>query len=253
MAKKRKVSTKKFVRQTEDKPYVPNVKVEPDVDDGPFGGDGLSVRMRAFVDAITGPAAGNATKAAEMAGYASENRNALFVTACRVLSNAKVQEAISHAFAKRNMTPEWAKNRLMDMVQADMRNFLSLGDDGQPKLDFVKAGAAGALGQVREYKEEGFSTGSGEPVIVKRTIKLHDPTSAINTLLRLLNLINDRDAGTAPTGDLPVERHPAALSVKAPPGTDPLDDQSGPIQDRPGGPPVGEDGAGKTEIGPGAI
>jgi hypothetical protein len=193
VAKKRKNITRKVVRESEDKPYIPKVDVKPDIDEDGWETDSgdLTIRQRSFVEALVGPAGGNATKAAEMAGYAPENRIALQVTASRLLSNAMVQEAIAHALAKRRASPEWCKNQLIDLAQSSMKNFISIGDDGEPKLDFAKAAAMGALGQIKEFKEEGIKGGDGELTVVKRTIKIHDRISALQTLAKLHGLVSD--------------------------------------------------------------
>lgn len=185
--------TTKAVQASEDKPYtLPKVDVKPDVDTDGFGNDGLTVRQRLFVDALIGPAGGNATKAAEMAGYASENRNALAVTACRLLGNAKVQEAIAHAHARLRDTPEWARASLVEIASASMANFLTVGEDGKPFIDWTRAAEMGAIGQVREYREE-VAEIDGKPVVVnKRSFKLHDALKARETLLKLHGKLTDQ-------------------------------------------------------------
>jgi hypothetical protein len=45
-----------------------------DEGDAPWDEDWLTLKQRLFVKAFVGPAAGNATKAAEMAGYSDSNR-----------------------------------------------------------------------------------------------------------------------------------------------------------------------------------
>lgn len=190
--KQSKRTTVKQVQATEDKPFVmPTVAVKPDTDDGPIEHDGLSIRQRSFVEAITGPAYSNASKAAEIAGYASENRNALYVTASRLLSSAKIQEAIASALARKR-PPEWAHERLLELAGASMRNFLSMDENGLPKLDWDKAFASGGIGQVREWREEALKL-EGSPVeVIKRSFKLHDPAPALATLLKLSGQLIER-------------------------------------------------------------
>lgn len=53
----------------------------------------LTEKQRKFVEAYMGPAKGNATEAARMAGY-SGNENTLGVTGLRLLRNAKITEAV---------------------------------------------------------------------------------------------------------------------------------------------------------------
>jgi phage terminase small subunit len=195
-AGKPKRITVKLVQSTENlpPPVIPTVLIKPEVDEDSWGEDGLTIRQRAFVQAITGPAAGNATKAAEMAGYMAENYNSLKVTASRLLTYANVQEAISHVFAQRKMTPEWAVSAITDIASASMANFLSVGDDGRPVFDWAKAAAAGAIGHVREYKEdgiEGSGEGSVDQAIIKRSFKLYDKQRALETVLKMHGLLKD--------------------------------------------------------------
>jgi phage terminase small subunit len=177
-------TTAKKVQANEDKPFVPTIAIKPEVDEGEWDADGLTVRNRSFVDALVGPAGGNASKAAEMAGYNCENRNSLRATASEILTKPNVARAIALALAKRRLTPEWAKNRLADIAGADMNNFMvtATDDDGNayPKIDFERAAALGALGQIREYDPE------------KGKIRLHDPTPALVTILKLFGLITDK-------------------------------------------------------------
>lgn len=173
-------TTAKKVQASESKPFIPDIAITPEIDDDPWGDDGLTIRQRAFVEALVGPAGGNASKAAEMAGYRADNRNVLKVTASENLTKPNVAKAIALALGKKRLTPEWAKSRLADIASADMNNFLVRdGADGM-KLDFEKAMAIGAIGQIREYDPE---TGK---------IKLHSPTPALVTILKLFGLITDK-------------------------------------------------------------
>lgn len=193
--------TTKAVQETENlAPSIPTVVVKPEQDEDAWGDDGLTTRQRAFVDALVGPAGGNASKAAEMAGYASDNRKALCVTACRTLALANVQEALARRLAVRKNSPEWAVAGLIDIASASLANFITVGEDGKPIIDWEKAAVAGGLGQIREYKEEGFDSPSDGPVVFKRTIKLHDRRAALETLLKLHGVLKDRIEHTGKDG-----------------------------------------------------
>lgn len=189
----------KSVQANENKPYAPPpiVEVKPEIDEDGFNADGLTTRQRAFVDALVGPAGGNATRAAEIAGYASDNRNALATTACLTLGKAKVQEAIAHALAARNASPEWAKSQLIDVAGSSLSNFVTVDGEGQAQLDFAKAAAAGALGQLKEFKQESIQVGDSPAAILKTTIKVHDRMPAITTLLKLHGMLVDRHDHTS--------------------------------------------------------
>ena len=183
----------------------PDVAAKPSIDTDGFGDDGLTIRQKAFVAALVGPAGGNATKAAEIAGYASENRRALEASASRTLSFVKVQEAIAHALAARNATPEWAKSQLIDMAGSSLANFITVNADGVPQLDFKKAAEMGALGQLKEFKQEVLKVGDSPASIIKTTIKVHDRMAAITTLLKLHGLLIDRKDMTS--GGKPVKAY----------------------------------------------
>jgi Terminase small subunit len=212
VAKRRRV-TKKMVQETERKPLVPDLgAVEPEIDNDDCADDGLTVKQRLFVAAITGPARGNATRAAELAGYRADNRRTLGVTASENLKKPCIQEAIALALARKKADPEWARATLIDLAQSSLTNFVSVGEDGEPKLDFKKAAAAGALGQLKEFIAEILPGEDGEQKIIKCKIKVHDRTAAVGMLLRLHGLL--RDDGTPPPGrEQYAEADPALASL----------------------------------------
>lgn len=172
-------TTAKKVQSSEDEPILPELDAKPEADEDGWDNDGLTIKQRLFVEAITGPAAGNATKAAKLAGYRSDNRVALAATAYENLRKPHVAKAIALALAKRRLTPEWVQNRLADIANADMNNFLSLTDSGMLLPDYSKAVALGALGQMKEYDPE---TGK---------IKVHDPSRALNTLAKMFGMLKE--------------------------------------------------------------
>lgn len=189
---------------------------KPEADSDAWGTDGLTHRQRLFVEHYFAAAGGNATKAAELAGYASDNRVALASTAYENLRKPQVQRAMAAKAAKLQQGPEFATNRLVELAQSTMANFLSPGParaDGTPgdlQLDLDKAAAMGALGQLREYKEERVDLGDDSPgILVKRTVKIHDPLPAVALLMKFHGLIVERSQMTlnAPAieGDMPDE------------------------------------------------
>lgn len=192
MAKKRKNITRKAVRESEDKPYIPKIDVKPEIDEDDCGDDGLTIKQRLFVAAITGPARGNATKAAEMAGYRSDNRHALESTASENLRKPEVQEAVALALARKKSDPEWAKATLLDLARSSMANFISVGANGEPVLDFAKAARAGAIGHIKEFTADVLPGGEGEDSKVLRCkIKVHDRVAVLGMVLKLHGLLND--------------------------------------------------------------
>lgn len=193
MAKKtgKRITTKK-VQASESKPFVlPTITPRADDDEGAFESDGLKTRWRLFVAAYVGPAGGNASLAAQMAGYPAENRNSLAATASRLLRNAKVSEAVGHAFAKVCDSPEWVRASIMDMARVTMAHFVNRNDKGELTLDAEAAEAAAAIGLIKEYQEEGIKTDDG-PEIIKRKIKIHDRVSVLALAAKLQGILIEK-------------------------------------------------------------
>jgi hypothetical protein len=161
-------------------PRIPTVTVNPEIDASPLEHDGLTQKQRLFVEAMIGPAGGNATRAAELAGYKSANNHSLRQMASDTLNRPNVQRALAAAIADKLGTPEWAESRLKDLASANMANFLTVVSPGLVQIDWEKAAAAGALGQVAEYDAE------------KGKIKLHNPFTALETLLRIQGKLKDQ-------------------------------------------------------------
>lgn len=180
------------VQANQDRPAEPpGVPDREERDDDPIEPDGLKPRHRLFVQAFVGPAGGNATRAARMAGYNDSHNGSLRVTAHRVLTNANVQAAIALHYAKLRDTPEWARASLVDLASSSMANFVTVDEKGEARMDFRKAADAAALGQIKEYREEGLVAGGETVAVVKRTIKIHDRRSALETLLKMHGLLTD--------------------------------------------------------------
>jgi len=210
---KRTRITAKRVQAVENKPVLPNVTFKPEIDEEPWGDDGLTTKQRLFVEAYIGPAGGNATRAAEMAGYSAENRLALAVTGSENLRKPNVQQALGLALSRKKMSPEWAKERLVYVASGSMTDFLRVDENGDTHLDFKRAAEAAAIGHIKEYYEDGIDGGDG-PKIIKRKIKLHDPVPALMTLLKIFGLIIDKhEHGGAGGGPIPHE-HTIAIDVR---------------------------------------
>jgi hypothetical protein len=191
-----KRTTKKLVQATEVKPYVlPDVEARPEVDDGAWDDEGLTVKQRLFVDAIIGPAGGNATKAAEMAGYAADNRRNLESTASRTLSFVKVREAIGRRLARANLSPDWVREMTAALAASNMGSFLTLDAEGQPVIDWRQAERMGAFVQIRKYKQRGIEQG-GEVTVIERQIETHNPAPYLQLLARILGIVQEPGSPT---------------------------------------------------------
>lgn len=196
MRKKKKKTTRttaKKVQRLENLPpsLPPNaIPAAENDDEEDVDADGLTVRRRMFIEYLTGKALGNATKAARLAGYACDNQLSLNATAGRLLRNVGVKKAIARRFAQK-FSPDDVRSAIVELAQANMGNFLSVGDDGQPTFDWKAAASAGAIGQVREYSEDGFDTSDG-PTIIKRKFKIHDRLRALELLAKMNGQLVER-------------------------------------------------------------
>jgi phage terminase small subunit len=241
VAKKRRKQTRRTVERTEGlPPKLPPLDLKPDTDDEPWGDDGLTVRQRAFVEALVGPAGGNATKAAAMAGYNDNNRDALRVTASNLLNSPNVAEAISRAMARRRLTPEWIRESLAELASASMRNFVTVDLEGNLTVDWAKAVQAGAIGQVREIKEDVMEVDGVSTRVIKRSFKLHDVIRAKELLAKLHGLLKGDSVAPGHTDLFTAD--PALAGVELPPGAVPGVAPPGAVQDDPRGTAEREDG-----------
>lgn len=185
-----KAITKKRVQATEDKPFeLPKVGIKPELDEDAWDEEGLTIRQTRFVAFLLGKAGGNATRAAEMAGYAAENRESLKATAARALSLVNVRSAIARRLAVASLNPEWLKRTTAALAASNMGSFLRL-EDGKPILDWEQAERMGAFIQVRKYKEKGFKVGETIDV-VERSIEMHNPAPYLQLLARIMGMISE--------------------------------------------------------------
>jgi hypothetical protein len=178
--------TAAMVQKTENLPApVPNVPVtiEPDDDELELG-QMLTLRQRLFVEAYIGPAALNGSKAAQMAGYRSENVYGLSLAAQRLLNNPIVQEAIAAGIARKRMSIDWCQDRLVLLASSSMTNFVTIDEQGRIKIDWLRAQQYAAIGQIAEIQEDAVGIGEDREVIRTR-FKLHSPVKALEALIRL--------------------------------------------------------------------
>jgi phage terminase small subunit len=186
--------TDKAVQASEEKPFtLPTIEAKPEADEEPWGNDGLTGKQRMFVAAYIGPAAGNATKAAEMAGYKSDNRNSLYVTAHDTLRNPKVQEAIAHAFARQCDSPEWLRASILDMARVNMAHFAHADGNGWFTVDAQAAQDAAALGQIKEIHSKVLPGGEDTKAeIIEQRVKLHDRVACLTLAAKVMGMIVEK-------------------------------------------------------------
>jgi hypothetical protein len=152
--------------------------------------DGLTMLQRAFVEAITGPAKGNAAESARLAGYDTDG-SGFSTIGCRNLNVPAIQRAIAVKILEGKDTPEWARASLMEIAATSMTNFLSVDERGNEHWDWKKAHAAGAIGQIRKYKKTVWrnkKTGIEEKS--QSEVELYDRAAAVDTLMKLLGMVD---------------------------------------------------------------
>jgi hypothetical protein len=210
--------TTKAVQESEGLPppslaTLPPAKPE-DEGDAPWDKEGLTFKQRAFVKAFVGPAAGNATKAAAMAGYSDSNRNVLAVTGWETLRKPNVQRAISRAVAEREGGPEWTRAGVVEIARSSASDYLVFDTDEKgnriPRADLIAAMEAGALGTIKKIK---FDPETGGIV----QIEGYDRLAALNLLAKMHGIAPDQTNVTFTTPQQQalgqMLRDPAALAM----------------------------------------
>lgn len=209
MAKRRKNITERSVQETESKApgdVALAFKPEDEPEGHGFGDDGLTERQRMFVAAYIGPAAGNASRAAKMAGYSDSNSHVLQNTASRLLGFVGVQRALARARADKLGGPEWTKAGIVEIADSNMAAFYKVNERGQKVLDMDAAYEAHAMGLVKEVHEEVISGGDGPVAVIKRRVKLYDRLAALQLLAKMHGMLVDRVEDVTPAKPSPVGR-----------------------------------------------
>jgi hypothetical protein len=184
--KRSKPITTKAVQSTEGLPPptppkdLPPVTIAPEPDEDPWGDDGLTHKQRLFCIAYVGTAAGNATKAAKLAGYRDDNYESLRQQGHENLTKPNCQRAIARLVAQKLGSAEWVRAGITEIANANIATCL----DDQGRVDLVKALHSGAMGAIKEIKQEGFTTGEGLE-ISKVTLKMYDRLRALELNAKL--------------------------------------------------------------------
>lgn len=142
----------------------------------------LTPKQEKFVAAYVGPANGNATEAAALAGY-SGDRDTLKVTGSRTLSNSNVQSKVERALAKYDT--DKVIERLAQHAEADMGEFITVDQDGAFQFDLKNAKAKGLTRLIKKLKHD---PETGAPVI-----ELVDQQAALDKLAKMHGLYKDAD------------------------------------------------------------
>lgn len=205
---RRKAITAKSVQSTEDIPFdLPDITIHAETDNDPWdGATGLTIRQHRFVHYYCGECAGNATNAAELAGYNSCNRESLRATASEILIRPNVQRAIERKMAEGFGSPEDVEKSIASIARGTAASYIVRNPaTGKLETDLEAMARDGQLGLIKEIKEEGFETSEG-PVIIKRTFKMYDKLRALELLAKINGQLVDRHEHSGPNGKaIPVQ------------------------------------------------
>jgi phage terminase small subunit len=141
----------------------------------------LSHREEPFIEAYLSNG-GNGADAARQAGY-KQVPDALYVTASRLLRNAKVQERIKERLQDSKVTSDEVISTLASQMRADITDFLP-GDGGI--MSQIKQNHLGHLVRKLKVKRE-FEPGTLKPFEVVE-IELHNQQAAAAQLAKILGI-----------------------------------------------------------------
>ena len=150
--------------------------------------EGLTVRERAFVLALAGPAKADPEDAAKLAGITKAQMG-------KYLNTPHVQRALARALKAKNFNADWAKASISELCDVSMADFLTIDENGEENWDMKKAQYAGAIGAIKSYhcKEDSWVDKDGtKHRQVDRKIELYNKQESIKLLAELLGMI-DRD------------------------------------------------------------
>jgi phage terminase small subunit len=136
----------------------------------------------------------NATQAAIRAGYSEKTAASI---GCENLTKPYIQSSIADAMAERakrtEVTQDFVLGELLKIARANMKNYMRVGPNGDPYLDFstLTDDQAAVLSEVTV---DDYVDGRGENSRkVKRVrFKLHDKRAALVDLGRHLGMFTDK-------------------------------------------------------------
>ena len=122
------------------------------------GNGKLTGKQKAFVDAYLGDANFNATDAARLAGYDSDDDNVLASIGSQNLRKLKVAEKISERLSESAMTSDEVLARLAEIARGDHRHYMTEGGEldiaalvADGKAHLIKSIRPNAHGTVYEF------------------------------------------------------------------------------------------------------
>jgi len=153
----------------------------------------VTAKRRLFVRHYTNEARWNATKAAELAGYAEPRTEGW-----RLLRDAEIRTAINTLLEQEAMSAAEVLARLREHAAADLGPFMDA--NGQVDLEAMKE--AGLTHLIREYSfEEVYLGGNLErppDIVQKRKVKLVSSQGALTLLGKYHKLFQEREEALTP-------------------------------------------------------
>jgi phage terminase small subunit len=148
----------------------------------------VKLKERLFIKYYLGRAKGNATLAAQLAGYGS-NANSSHVLGSRLLRKVTIREAIDAKLDKATMPDEEILARLAERAASSAEDFLTFSKDAAPdtlpRLDLRRARRKGKLGNIKKIKST--RSGDDDPHEVTE-VEIHDALPALALLARIRGL-----------------------------------------------------------------
>jgi hypothetical protein len=167
----------------------------------------LNFRQQIFISSYLGPARGNATEAARMAGYANPG-----LAGFRMIKNDKIRAAIDAKVSDAGLTANEVLARLADIATSDMGDFLAIDSKGLPSVDLKRARKVGKLRLIRALRPNRYGM----------TIELHDSVSALIQLGKYHGLWDGERAPRPPD-----EGPPPRINPRPPVEDDPAEGGGG--------------------------
>ena len=152
----------------------------------------LNPRQQRFVDEYLVDLHG--TKAAIRAGYSERSAG---VHSARLLADDRIQAAVAEKRKRLEIKSEITVQKVLKeyglIAFADMADYLRFDEDGQVHLDW-SAMPAEATKAIAEVVQEEFTDGTGRSARpIRRTrFKLHNKTSALDSIAKHLGMFIDR-------------------------------------------------------------
>lgn len=159
----------------------------------------MTPRQQRFVSAYVGEAKFNATKAAEIAGYAQPRQRG-----CELKSEPEIAAAIKEHLDAAAMSADEVLMRLADQARADISDFITFEQTGEYwRVDLAKAARAGKLHLLKSITFERMG----------QKIEMVDAQAALVHLGRHHKLFTDKVEQHDPETDAKIERLLAELGA----------------------------------------